>query len=104
MGIFRNPEVKRLYRILGLLAALFLFMAYLLSQWGVHLFRDSITNNIAAAVGALAEKYPDAEADIMAQLRQADAASIQAGQALLNRYGYSTQNILHEIEGIKPAV
>ena len=101
MGIFRNPEVKRLYRILGLLAALFLFMAYLLSQWGVHLFRDSITNNIAAAVGALAEKYPDAEADIMAQLRQADAASIQAGQALLNRYGYSTQNILHEIEGIK---
>lgn len=101
MGILRNPEVKKMYKLLGLLFAVILCLAFLFSQWGVYQLRKSIVDNISAAVGTLAEQYPEAEADIMEQIGKADLDSIKTGQALLKRYGYSTNNILFEIESMK---
>lgn len=101
MGILRNPEVKKMYKLLGLLFAVILCLAFLFSQWGVYQLRKSIVDNISAAVGTLAEQYPEAEADIMEQIGKADLDSIKTGLALLKRYGYSTNNILFEIESMK---
>ena len=80
MGILRNPEVKKMYKLLGLLFAVILCLAFLFSQWGVYQLRKSIVDNISAAVGTLAEQYP--EADIMEQIGKADLDSIKTGQAL----------------------
>jgi signal transduction histidine kinase len=101
VSIFRNPEVKQLFKLLGPLIAVFLCLAFLFSQWEAYMLRAGIADNIAAAVGILVERFPEAEADIMEQIGKADIGSIQTGQALLNRYGYSSDNILFEIESIK---
>jgi signal transduction histidine kinase len=101
MGMIRSPEVKRLYKLLGLLLAVFLCLTFLFSQWKACRLSVGIADNISAAVGMLAERFPEAEAEIMEQIGRADQGSIQAGQALLKRYGYSSHNILFEIESMQ---
>ena len=58
MGIIRNPEVKRLYKLLGLLLAVFLCLAFLFSQWKAYRLRVGIADNISAAVGILQRGFP----------------------------------------------
>ena len=96
MQITKTPEVLRLYRICGLLLIIFLTLALLVNFFSFNSLKTGIANNNAAIVGAIIEKYPEAESGIIEQIQQYNQDTVRMGQALLSKYGYNTNDILIE--------
>jgi signal transduction histidine kinase len=96
MRILKNPEVWQLYKVLAVLTIGFICLALLFNLLGLHMLKESIAQNIAAAIGVVIRNHPEAEAEIIAQLAKADADTVKAGLAILNRYGYDSDSILFE--------
>jgi signal transduction histidine kinase len=91
-----NPEANRLFTLFALLLAGLLIIAILFSLAGRHHLKQAIVNNQAATIGAVAEKYPEAEQDVIKQIMQKDNVAVQRGNDILSKYGIHSESILLE--------
>jgi signal transduction histidine kinase len=96
----RNPEVVRFAAGLAVLLAVFVLVALGLADLGMKAFQRTLVESQAAVVGAVIDRYPDAEADIARQIRQADDAAMRKGQALLDRYGIGAEQLAYETDAL----
>ena len=101
MRIMKNPEVWQLYKVFAVLTICFICLALFLNLIGMQMMKESIAQSIAASIGAALKNHPEAEADLIAQLAKADAATAKAGQAMLNKYGYDSDNLLFNTERLR---
>lgn len=100
MKLMRNPEVVRFAAGLAVLLAVFVLVALGLADLGMKAFQRTLVESQAAVVGAVIDRYPDAEADIARQIRQADDAAMRKGQALLDRYGIGAEQLAYETDAL----
>jgi Signal transduction histidine kinase len=100
LKLMRNPEVVRFAAGLAVLLAVFVLVALGLADLGMKAFQRTLVESQAAVVGAVIDRYPDAEADIARQIRQADDAAMRKGQALLDRYGIGAEQLAYETDAL----
>lgn len=94
MKLARNPEVNRLLKAFAACFVFFTVLAAAMCFAGMRHFQNTAAYNHAAVVGAIAEKYPEAEQDVIRQIRGADAGAAARGEAVLSRYGIQTGDLL----------
>lgn len=87
MSIYKNPEVKRMIIIFLVLSVVFLALAVVMGCISLMYYKNTAALNHAAVVGAVAGRYPDAEADVINQIQNWDEYALAKGQEILNRYG-----------------
>ncbi len=92
----RNPEANRLFTLFALLLAGLLITAILFSLAGRHHLKQALVNNQAAIIGAVAEKYPEAEQDMIKQIIEKDNDAVQRGNDILSKYGIQREGIALE--------
>ncbi len=94
MKLMRNPEAAKLFSFLGLASVLLLVLASALCFLSLRHFNTAMDRNNAAIVGAITDKYPEAEEAIIAEIGQANRESILKGEAILEKYGLESREIL----------
>lgn len=85
--LINNPEVKKTLSFFVVLFFAFIGVALLASFFSVQHFKNTIDHNNAAIVGVIADKYPDAEGDVITQILGSDEGAVLKGQAILTKYG-----------------
>lgn len=95
MHLLRNPEVLRLTQGLVLVFILFILLAAAAANLSLQHHMQPILDYQAAIIGTLVEQFPEAERSILHQLDEVDPAALQAGRALLARYGYDADALLY---------
>lgn len=93
MKLSKNPEVNRLMILFAILLAVFMITALLLSLAGRHHLKQAVINNQASIIGAISDKYPEAEQEVIKQITQTDRESALRGQAVLSRYGIDAADL-----------
>jgi signal transduction histidine kinase len=83
----RNPEAKRLLIIFAFLLAGLMITALLLSLAGRYHLKQAVIESQASAVGALVEKYPEAEKELIDLIMDPDHEAASRGKDILSRYG-----------------
>ena len=95
MKLTANNDITRLFWALFLVLMALIILALALSIINMEFFKSSLSRNHAAIIGVLAEKYPEAEKDIIEQVLSADDNYASMGESALTRYGiYSWDNLL----------
>ncbi|SCY00236.1 sensor histidine kinase [Alkaliphilus peptidifermentans] len=94
MKLSKNPEVKRLLMIFAGIFILFIAIAMLMIYTSTWYYNKSVQYNNAAILGAIVEKYPDAETEIINQITSIDTGTAEIGQAILSKYGVDDENQL----------
>lgn len=82
-----NPEVRRLLIIFALLLAGLLIAALLLTAAGHRYLKEAVVQSDASIIGAVAERYPDAEQELIGLLLHPDREAAARGREILSRYG-----------------
>jgi len=89
----KNPEVNRLLTLFAFLLIALLIAALLLSLAGRRHLKQAIIDSQTALVGATAEKYPEAEQELVRQVMETDKeADIKRGKAILSKYGINSED------------
>ncbi|HOB29288.1 MAG TPA: HAMP domain-containing sensor histidine kinase [Bacillota bacterium] len=83
----RNPEVNRLLAVFAMLIAGLLIAALLLGLAGRYRLKQAVIQNHASIVGAITEKYPEAEPDIINRIMHPDKEAASRGLQILSKYG-----------------
>jgi signal transduction histidine kinase len=87
MDLLTHTEARRmLFRMAVLSIAALLFTAALSLVMTVYINR-ALADTYASIVGTVAQKYPQAEAQVVRDLSAPDALSISLGRQMLGRYG-----------------
>jgi signal transduction histidine kinase len=87
LNISKNPEVKRVVIIFVVLLVVFLVLAVVMSCISMMYYRHTTALNHAAVVGAVAQRYPEAETDIINQIQNWDEDALLKGREILEMYG-----------------
>lgn len=90
----KNPEARRLLSAYAIIFILSLALALLFSFAGLRYFQNTAHINYTAIVGAITEKYPEAEQDMIRQILHADEVAASRGRAVLSRYGLDMDELL----------
>ena len=80
----RNPEANRLSISLLILFTGFVTAALLISLAGRPYLKQILVNNNAALIGAVIEKYPQAEENIVKAIKMADEDKAAKGRTILS--------------------
>lgn len=92
MKLSKNPEVNKLLTLFAFLLAFFMITALLFSLAGRHHLKQAIINNQASIIGAISEKYPEAEQEVIRQITQTDQDAALRGKAVLSKYGIDAKD------------
>jgi signal transduction histidine kinase len=90
---FRNPEINRLLIIFALLLTGVLIAALLLSAAGRCYLKETLIQSQASLIGALTEKYPAEEQEILDLIVHTDGEAASRGKDILSRYGINSSNL-----------
>ena len=63
-------------------------------HWGMRYYLQVASDHFAAVAGAVVELYPQAEGEVLRQIREADEETIARGKTLLSRYGLTAGKLL----------
>jgi signal transduction histidine kinase len=96
MKLFRNPEVARLGFILLITLAVSLLLAVIGVSLSMRKYIEPLLTQQAAFIGAIADRYPDAEQLLMRQLSSVDKEAVRRGKELLTQYGYDDSRLIME--------
>ncbi len=94
MHLLKNPEVKRLFILMAVFFALALLLALIFCHTGMNYYLRAAGDHFAAVASAVVELYPQAEEEVLRQIRGADEETISRGRALLSRYGLTAGELL----------
>lgn len=94
MHLLKNPEVKRLFILMAVFFALVLLLALIFCHTGMNYYLRAAGDHFAAVAGAVVELYPQAEGEVLRQIRGADEESVARGKTLLSRYGLTAGELL----------
>lgn len=100
MKLMRNPEVARFAIGLTALFGVFILVALGLAGASMKAFQRTLAESQAAIVGAVIDRYPDAEEDIARQIRETDDAAVRKGLDVLGRYGIDAKRLAYEPEAL----
>jgi len=96
MLMYNNPEVARLYRLIGLFLAVSVLLAARLNVIEQAYLRNVILQNNAAILGAVIERYPDAEIDAVKLIMEYNKGFVNTGMAALRNYGLAAVDGLND--------
>ncbi|MDR9756236.1 MAG: HAMP domain-containing sensor histidine kinase [Thermoanaerobacterales bacterium] len=91
--VFQNPEVKRLFTIFALLLIGLIIIALLFGLAGRYQLKEAIINEQAEIIALISEKYPEAQQDMIRQLKQQDRDAALKGKDILKKYGISSEDL-----------
>ena len=89
----RNPEVKKLLVLFVLLLAGMLIAAALLTAADRLYMKEALIRSQASIIGAMTEKYPGAERELIELIMRPDRETTARGKDILSRYGISSGNL-----------
>lgn len=101
MRLTKNPEVVRLALTLALLFAVALILASALALLSHHHVQRTMFTSQAALVGAVLEAVPQAEREVIRQLKAADEETVQKGEAVLARYGLGEKDLYYTTQAVR---
>ena len=97
----RNSEANRLSISLLILFTGFVTAALLISLAGRPYLKQILVNNNAALIGAVIEKYPQAEENIVKAIKMADEDKAAKGRTILSKYGIHGNEALEDIPSLQ---
>ena len=83
----RNPEVNRLLVLFAFLLAGLLIAALLLGLAGRYHLKQALIESHASILGAITEKYPEAEQDLINRIMHPDKENPSREEKILSKYG-----------------
>ncbi len=101
LRLAKNPEVVKLALVLTVLFMFVLLLAVSITLFSGYQLQQTLSTSQAAFIGAVLEAYPDAERGLIQQVKEADQEAIQTGEAVLARYGFSTDHLLYGGEAVR---
>ena len=96
MRLSRNPETNRLLAIFALLLAGLLIAALLLGLAGRYHLKQTVIESHASILGAITEKYPETEQDLINLIMHSDKEAASKGKDILSRYGIDSGDLQPE--------
>jgi signal transduction histidine kinase len=87
MDILNHAEDRRLLFRMAALSLVALFLTAALGLAMTVYVNDALADTYASIVGTVAQKYPQAEAQVVRDLSAPDALSVSLGHQVLGRYG-----------------
>jgi signal transduction histidine kinase len=93
----RNPEINSLLAIFALLTAGLIIAALLLGLAGRYHLKQAVIESHTSIVGAITEKYPEAEQDLINLIMHPDKEAASRGKKILSKYGIDSGDLQPEI-------
>jgi signal transduction histidine kinase len=90
MDLLTQPEDRRLLFCMAALSLVALLLAVALSLAMTAYTNQALKDTYAGIVGTVAQRYPQAEAQVVQDLRSPGAASVNLGTQVLERYGLAS--------------
>ncbi len=85
--------MKRLLFTFTLLLAGLLITAFLLAAGGRYYLKKAVIQSYGSIIGAVAEKYPEAEQELIDLITHPDRKAVARGREILSRYGISSTTL-----------
>ena len=89
----RNPEVNRLLVLFAFLLAGLFIAAFLLGLAGRYHLKQALIESHASILGAITEKYPEAEQDLINRIMHPDKEAASRGINILSKYGIDSADL-----------
>ncbi|WP_207706866.1 sensor histidine kinase [Alkaliphilus pronyensis] len=101
MSIYKNSEVKVLSAILFIALIISIGLSIIVYYSSIEYFNSTVRKNNAAILGAIVEKYPESETDIINEMVNLNYSNVAKGEAILASYGLEEDEIFQEITILK---